>query len=395
MPTPTDDLFHWPTRFLLAANDPAIFQLILQRFLNHQLPSLPEAVTTGSQVIREICSANHAGITLYKWQKFSQKRRDFARFCANFETQLQKFKKALEAHRLKELALTAQRQMALSELNQLAEKKGIQPILVKGAATALKFYPDFSLRPMNDFDVIIPKDQIEFFADREVSALSFQHIDVVNVKLSGIAAELHWCLNEKLAWGQYESFQHLKLPIPQFAQLQTLPDHILAVIALVHLVRHVGTSANDLIDLSFILSKADFDWASFETYLKENKLEKYAICGLMLMNQLCSDLAIPPQYLAAGPLMTHTQAQFFQAVSRYMGEPNHSVLKERWYYCKITGQNFIKDCLIRALGTMETTEKELIRLGKKNTRCNRVFFHYLYIPFRKTARLFGRNRWQD
>src|SRR5215471_16917495 len=86
---------------------------------------------------------------------------------------------------------------------------GIETMVLKGAALAILHYKDFGLRPMNDFEVMVPVEQISRAIDlmkkldwnpmpRSQEAVTESYLSIVNshgfVHKAGRECDLHWHL---------------------------------------------------------------------------------------------------------------------------------------------------------------------------------------------------------
>jgi hypothetical protein len=121
------------------------------------------------------------------------------------------------------------------ELLRTLESKGIPMMLLKGAALTLTVYRDHGVRPMDDFDLMVPRDRVseamdvlealgwqsEVHAPRDlpssIHACSFRNAE-------GACIDLHWCLChlpagaefDRSLWEQSELlvFQGVNLVVP-------------------------------------------------------------------------------------------------------------------------------------------------------------------------------------
>jgi len=97
----------------------------------------------------------------------------------------------------------------VSALLHAFRNAGIETMVLKGAALAILHYKDFGLRPMNDFDVMVPVEQTWAAIDlmrelgwdpmpRSPEALTESYLSIVNshgfVHKAGRECDLHWHL---------------------------------------------------------------------------------------------------------------------------------------------------------------------------------------------------------
>lgn len=171
----------------------------------------------------------------------------------------------LERQRLHDLAMVAQRKLAMLELDQWVvnwnkehfgdnKEKWVRPIIIKGGATSRLYYPDESLRLSSDIDVLMPKGMITDLFDKD-EVLSWHLHEVGKKNFSNFCVEVHRVISRiPFEWGAYhdiisECGKHYG------KSLTVLPvDHFLKLIC-IHFTTHCGGWINDIIDFMLILKE--------------------------------------------------------------------------------------------------------------------------------------------
>ncbi len=192
----------------------------------------------------------------------------------------------LEHHRLKDINNVVRRNLALQELEEWVvswneekygadKSKWIKPIIIKGTVTSKLYYPDESLRPSLDIDVVMPKNMILDLFDKD-EVLTWDLHDVGKKQWKGLIIEVHWMVTRLPEnWGMYEQLLKSTVKCP-FSEVFVIPDeqtikHILAV----HLTTHFGLSFNDLIDYKFINGELNTDLVSNSDNLQKFYFQYY------------------------------------------------------------------------------------------------------------------------
>ena len=73
--------------------------------------------------------------------------------------------------------MTAEMLDCLEQIIRAARQEGIELTLLKGCASALRYYPEPHLRTMGDVDVLVPERQREAL-ERRVRKLGFERLAI-------------------------------------------------------------------------------------------------------------------------------------------------------------------------------------------------------------------------
>lgn len=195
--------------------------------------------------------------------------------------------------------------------------KGIQPVLLKGAAYSLTIYPEPAMRPSIDIDILVKQGDViecrELLKRLGYTCLE-NHFDVsrtgyhdeVFMDLSDPGqkiVELHWSLNvfylvsQQMATEQF--FQRARKVEATGMSFYVLDP----VDALIHTSIHTIYAHSDTIKLNWIYDisllckalKCPSDWERLQQSCVEN-CARIAVEKALVMAQCWTDLQIPPEF---------------------------------------------------------------------------------------------------
>jgi len=186
--------------------------------------------------------------------------------------------------------------------------RGIETIVLKGAALALLYYKDVGLRPMNDFDVMVPERQrseaMAVMRDlgwrpmpRSPEALTEGYLSIVNghgfEHASGRECDLHWhLLPECCQTGADDDFWEKAEP---FEICRILTRSLAPADQLLHVCVH-GVEWNPvpplrwIVDSLMILKSANIDWNRLLAQAQKCRL---VFQLKVTMNYLCAKFRAP------------------------------------------------------------------------------------------------------
>ncbi|MGL4854082.1 MAG: nucleotidyltransferase family protein, partial [Lentisphaeria bacterium] len=258
----------WPIKLILASSHPKCVTILVERLKNKN-----DLKVTLNEIGYSL-----AGLTLFRlWQaniysnlnwdnnpNFAQTKFKTYESIATFEKIIQ----ILEQRRLKIMPKIALREMAMQNIYNLffsTTNSHKIPIVIKGAATASKYYPDKSFRLSGDIDILVPAETIPLLINNDKLSLKHHHHaspgDCHNdeqISKIGFYIEWHSCFRYNMKWSSYDNLN--KNIQPLLSNLQTLDDEHSLLIAASHMFSHFGEMTNDLIDCSFIVLSNNFSW---------------------------------------------------------------------------------------------------------------------------------------
>jgi len=178
----------------------------------------------------------------------------------------------------------------VSKILRALDASGIRTIVIKGAALALLYYKDAAIRPMNDFDLMIPERQrsaaIAVMRDlgwtpmpRSPEALTEGYLSIVNshgfTHRSGRECDLHWHLfpeccrpdDDRDFWDGAVPFEIRDVPTLSLSPT----DHLL------HICIH-GAEWNPIppirwiADAAMIMKRSSIDWDRIVAQARKRRL---------------------------------------------------------------------------------------------------------------------------
>lgn len=162
-----------------------------------------------------------------------------------------------------------------SQLLSALHDRGVKTLLLKGLAVGTLYYPDLACRPMGDFDVLVPPEQMQTawkvlvqqgwwpqlprpLALHAAHACAFQHP-------LGPTVDLHWFALNTARWpGGDDAFWRYSVPFEQGAIHSRVlcPAH-----TLLHLAVHGSTGGHSglwVVDCCRLLRQSTVDWTELE-----------------------------------------------------------------------------------------------------------------------------------
>lgn len=210
-------------------------------------------------------------------------------------------------------------QHAQRYLCEVWESAGISPIWVKGIALMGTVYPEPTLRPMSDLDVLVPfaqrfqaleamqtvgavvqGGQIKFpRLDDPLLAYAYYAYNVVLLFSRPISVDMHFRLSGRLLpTDRYSWFwDHTQL-IPEGAYILTPEVHLLYVAA--HMILHHGEghyNAINYADVHFLVTRSALDWDAVVTHAVDLGWT-YALERALVLTQTLFDTPVPSEVLA-------------------------------------------------------------------------------------------------
>jgi hypothetical protein len=191
----------------------------------------------------------------------------------------------LENIRNLELARAVVRLHHIDELRAI----GTSVCLLKGAAFATTLYPEPTLRPMNDIDVLVAREEFEEFGER-LDRIGYVPVDVSDhatayrKRTSGVVVEVHRELASSAAFLGVETGALLERSRPIGESLRTLSweDHLLHLslhASFQHGFRQAGANAWEA---RLISEREDFDSEAFLARARTGRVAPWVYGGLAM-----------------------------------------------------------------------------------------------------------------
>jgi hypothetical protein len=210
-----------------------------------------------------------------------------------------------------EVLVTKERQAAVLEcirvlelrrvLDELAQSD-VNPVIIKGTALAYSCYPQPQLRPREDVDLLIPRDQLDR-ADRTLTSLEYVRANLITGEWvmpqrryrrewpAGVehVCDLHWRLSNPVAFASALSFDDVvrsAVAIPELGGSARGPGDVHALfIACIHRVAHHNDSPQLvwMYDIHLLAGRLSPEqWREFEELAAARSMRAVCWRGLTL-----------------------------------------------------------------------------------------------------------------
>jgi hypothetical protein len=279
----------------------------------------------------------------------------------------------------RELGAVAQRRAALCALDALAGERGIRPLVFKGAANALTYYANETLRSSQDLDILLPAADIEALYPGEL-ARGGQAIDHLERKtLAGFPVELHYRIGDHAHWGQPSDVYVDAIPLADFANLRQPAPHVALTIALLHMHKHYGRMPFDCIDIAMLQGT---DWVAATELWIEADLASKVLPGLLAhlrTSPTAPELEIEPLLECS----TSSDRERVEHFAWHLLDRRFSFLREQRLRCHRHNIGFAAFCLRELFGSPEATTR---MTGFPDGDLRHCYHHYLALPLRRILR---------
>lgn len=291
----------------------------------------------------------------------------------------------LEKQRLSDLAMVAQRKLALEELDKWVvnwneqrfandTEKWVKPILIKGGATSKLYFPDESLRLGEDIDVLMPKNMLEDFAGKRVIWATH---DCVRKVLANCHFEGHQFTSILDKECNYQNFSKAAFALEGFDTLTVLNNEDNFYVLVNHFVKHRGDSTHDLIDLSFMINKLNI-----ELSLKRFE-EKKRLHAPGAINRFCKELYKTGELVSLSEQQVELLAKKLelQICSNFVNELRMAdPFRQNYSEGLILGYGFIRKMFHQVFGDIEKTK---MYFKKEHSKSFYILMHLTYSPLRR------------
>jgi len=200
----------------------------------------------------------------------------------------------------------------LVDVLRLLQDEGIPTMILKGAALTVQYYKDFGLRPMEDFDILVPPDQVLRAIDLLTKAnwqpkapfkqmyntvyFSFLHADIFKDS-KGRLLDLHWRIMPEYinAYADDDFWEHA---VPVKINEQLISQTLCPADQLLHIIAHgicwnPQPMARWVADAMVILnSSEEIDWDRLISQAEKRRLILHLKNGLTYLRNLL-DAPIP------------------------------------------------------------------------------------------------------
>ena len=261
-----------------------------------------------------------------------------------------------------ELGFTARRRLALQALNGWAERVGVQPLLIKGAATSRTYYPQETWRVSQDVDFVLPQAQIANFfpADAVRAGVEAGHSAPEDhgerVLVHGLPVEAHFRVGVFPHWGTPPDLGLDSEPCPGYPHLRVPAATVALTIALVHLYKHLGQMPYDLLDLTRIVASGRVNWAEATELWKERGLAPVVLPGLVILAAVSNGVPDPliPEFAAS---LTRPERRTVCAMTTYVFSGRFRFLREQRVVALMEERSFLRQAAGAFLGSPEVTRR--------------------------------------
>ncbi len=361
---PADPMDHWPLPFLLARQDEAALNVLterMERFPDETLAEIARFKVT--RLVRFLLQ--NSGRSIAKWEE------------------------TFEIPAVQELSLAVQRKQALMEMNRFYGSSENKPILLKGAATSLLYYPKESLRWSSDIDLLLPLSQLRKSNREELEQLERREYPFSRFHLRRAAAdwhfpvEVHFRAASLRTWGAAEDFYGTAEICPE-AQSFLLPSHLhsLTILSL-HLFKHRANFPYDLIDAQMLLQHTQPDWDAAMQLWLDRGFSAIMLAALRFISAIIG--CIPEQVLSglSGSLSATERAES-EFLYSFLIAQKVTRLQAIRVQCLTHQISFARYCVSSFIGSCQTTSN-MTGLTRNNPRF--WFYHCCVLPYRRLQRL--------
>ncbi len=397
----------WPIRFLLASKELWALKAILKQIEDKPAETKREVLPTGLSGMLLYRLWQHGFYENASWDKNEKclklnhgghggilnNSSSIVQPSFNYSSTIARVVPTLEKQRLHDLAMVAQRNLALKELDQWVlnwnkeqfaddKEKWVKPILIKGGATSKLYFPDESLRLGEDIDVLMPKDMLEDFAGKRVIWATH---DCVRKVLANCHFEGHQFTSILDKDYNYQNLFKATSSLEGFDTLAILNKEDNFYVLVNHFVKHRGDSTHDLIDLSFMINALNID-QSLKRFCDKKRLH---VVGSL--NRFCKELYRADELvdfkdkrvnLLAKKLELQVCSNFVEELR--MAEPFRGIYTEGL----IEGCDFTRKMFRHVFLNLEKTK---MYFDNEHSKIFYVIMHISYAPLRRVAQgLFSR-----
>lgn len=284
-----------------------------------------------------------------------------------------------------EFAACAQRKAALCLLDALAGEQGFRPLIIKGAANALLYYPKESLRPSGDVDLVMPDDATAHWfaahADAVADDVVHEPVDyhLPELRLAGYPVETHRFFLSPRQWGGYEDLAGGAAPLVGFDNLWRPDTTVAFTLALLHFARHIGGFVFDALDVAQICNAHDFDLEKTAAFWQSEELVDLILPGLTVVDTMVP--VIPDELWQAlfESLSRRKQREVVFGL-RLLGSRRWVKLRREWFGACLTRQPFAARLSHRFFGSKTSTKR---LTGLEPTQARFWFLHFIVLPVKR------------
>ena len=284
---------------------------------------------------------------------------------------------------LRELAACAQRKAALHTLDTLADLRGVRPIIIKGAATALTYYPKESLRPSHDIDVLVHDFTAwtGFQPDDPPGAnpIGTQNRHLAPTRIGGYLVEFHEYFVAADRWGTYDDLVRHAQPLPGFRSLLQPGSTEAFTIALLHFGFHVGEFTFDFLDLREIARASDFSWDECEALWRREDLLPLLLPALAVLGTLGEAEALARWGRLMGEISFLRKIEVRIGL-RLLVSRRFKKLRKDWFRTRLSRWSLVRPMFQRLSGSRAATTAATGRTAR-----DPIFwlFHFIFLPARR------------
>lgn len=260
-----------------------------------------------------------------------------------------------------ELGFTAKRRLALAELDRMAAEHGLHPVLIKGAANSVLYYPNEALRVSQDIDVVLPREEIDrHFAPGRLPPAPARpgapepHDHIRRQLLQGTPIEFHFRVGLTPAWGEPQDIASGATPLPGSTCLLTPSAEVALTIALLHFRKNRGKAPFDLIDITRIADVAGLDWQAAAGLWVDRGLPPLVAPGLIATARVGGNVpsgVVEKLWHGLGESDRGTG----ERLVRFALSDRFRLLREQHLLCRLEERSFVASCATALAGSRDVT----------------------------------------
>ena len=258
-----------------------------------------------------------------------------------------------------ELGFTARRKLAMHDLHELARQKQIRPLLIKGAANSLCFYPQESQRMSKDIDLVLPATEVERFrpgASVRPDNVEWPPDHVGTFALHTIPVEIHFRFGDLPDWGLPADLAAEAVPCPGYPGFDVPSPVVAFTIALLHSYKHIGEMTWDFIDLRQILKSGQLNWPAVVKLWQETGLTRHLFPSLLLTARLTGQ--VPREIVTTlEEKLDSADRQAARLFGNVVAARRFRLLKETRWRCWLEHKSFLRESLLKFAGSRAITAK--------------------------------------
>ena len=258
-----------------------------------------------------------------------------------------------------ELGFTARRKLAMHDLHELARQKQLRPLVIKGAANSLCFYPQESMRMSKDIDLVLPASEVEHFrpgASIKPDNVEWPPDHVGTFALHTIPVEIHFRFGDLPGWGLPADLAASAVPCPGYPGFDVPSPVVAFTVALLHSYKHMGEMTWDFIDLRQILISGKLNWSELVALWQATGLTRHLFPGLALTARLTGQ--VPSEILEVlGETLVPGDWQTARLFGELVTARRFRVLQETRLRCWLEHKPFLRESLVKFAGSRAVTTR--------------------------------------